>query len=69
MIVTITAVIWVCDNCGEYYGASSAGDLREQWNTKLNSDERTFPRSQCPTPVCAQQGIQRRPVNVDIRLR
>ena len=67
MIVTITATVWVCDNCGEYYAASSAGDLREQWNTDMKGQP-TFPRAQCPTMRCTQQGLQRRPVSVDIPL-
>ena len=67
IVVTVTAVVWICDNCGEYYAASSAGDLREQWNTDKKGQP-TFPRSQCPTMNCARAGIQRRPVNVGIAL-
>lgn len=63
---TITAIVWVCDNCGDYYGASSAGDLDEKWNE--HKGEQTFKRSRCPTPSCAKQDIHRRPVAVEIPL-
>ena len=66
VLVTITATIWVCDNCGEYYGATSAGDLHEDWNHHHGNP--TFRRSRCPNPACARLEIHRRPVKVDIPL-
>lgn len=66
VVVTITATVWVCDNCGMYYGATNAGDLHETWNTHHNHN--TFRRSRCPNPACAKQEIHRRPVQVEIPL-
>lgn len=67
-MTVVVATVWICDNCGAYYAASTAGDLAAQWNTKVNTSERTFPRSQCPTPSCAAAAIERRPVAVKIPL-
>lgn len=63
----ITAILWVCDNCGAYYASSSAGDLSEEWNYHHN--QRTFRRSRCPNAACAKQDIHRRPVAVTVALQ
>lgn len=39
--------IWICPRCGNFYGSSSAGDLRASMNTDAKGRE-TFPRSRCP---------------------
>ena len=59
--------VWVCRNCGNYYASANAGDLSEIWNTDKKG-EQTFLRSQCPTRACADEGIQRVPVQVEVLL-
>jgi len=61
-----TIRVWICDNCGNYYGASSAGELDKEWNVEKNSNKPTFRRSRCPTPACAQKDIHRTPITVRI---
>lgn len=43
-----TIVVWICANCGNYYGSSSAGNLSEQIN-KDKQGNFLFSRSRCPT--------------------
>jgi predicted RNA-binding Zn-ribbon protein involved in translation (DUF1610 family) len=38
---------WLCPSCGNYYGASAAGNLEKQMNTDAKGQE-TFPRNRCP---------------------
>ena len=56
--------VWICPNCGNYYGASNAGDLSTTWNE--HHGRRTFLRSRCPTRACADEDIHRIPVLVDV---
>ena len=58
--------IWICRECGNYYASSNAGNLADKWNKDRRTGQRTFPRSRCPTRECAEQGIDREPVNVYI---
>lgn len=40
-------VVWICEQCGNYYGCTSAENLDKQ----LNRDAKgrvTFPRTRCP---------------------
>lgn len=39
--------VWLCPNCGDYFGSSSAGDLSAEWNTSKNGTP-LFPRNRCP---------------------
>jgi Zn finger protein HypA/HybF involved in hydrogenase expression len=40
--------VWVCPSCPNFYGSSNAGDLRLQWNHRINGQEKTFTRDRCP---------------------
>jgi hypothetical protein len=59
-----SVVVWVCDNCGNYFGSSSAELLHDQWNE--HHGVRTFRRSRCPTKTCAEQGIHRIPIKLEL---
>ena len=61
----MTLTIWVCPNCGNYYGSSDTGDLSTQWNTD-KKNQKTFRRSRCPTRTCAVEDIHRVPVRVEV---
>lgn len=60
-----TYTLWICPQpeCGNYYGTSSAGDLRKQFNQDSKAQV-TFPRTRCPD--CTRRGIvsERVPVQV-----
>jgi hypothetical protein len=57
-------VVWICPNCGSYYGSSSAGNLHEKWNE--HQGKPTFRRSRCPTVACAAEDIHREPKIVTV---
>jgi rubrerythrin len=44
---TIEVTVWVCPRCGNYYGATSAGNLHKFWNRDMKGFP-THRRSQCP---------------------
>ena len=57
---SVLVTVWVCFNCGNYYGASSAGDLsREKQATPGRPNSASLMRSACPTPTCMQRGLHR----------
>jgi hypothetical protein len=58
----VHAVLWVCPRCLRYYGASSAGDLRQEMNQDIHGQP-THSRAQCP--FCH---TERRPHYVEIEL-
>jgi hypothetical protein len=66
MDVKVHATIWICPTpgCGNYYAASSAGDLAESYNLDKNG-QRTFRRADCPD--CRIRGRTVTRVAVDIR--
>jgi predicted RNA-binding Zn-ribbon protein involved in translation (DUF1610 family) len=39
--------VWLCPDCGNYYGSSHAGDLTKKLNFNLQNKP-TFARSRCP---------------------
>jgi predicted RNA-binding Zn-ribbon protein involved in translation (DUF1610 family) len=53
--------VWICPDCGNYYAASSAGDLLVEVNIDKESKKPSFPRARCPTPACAMKGTMRVP--------
>lgn len=53
--------VWICPDCGNYYAASSAGDLLANINTDKETKKPSFPRARCPTPACATNGTMRVP--------
>jgi hypothetical protein len=59
--------VWVCEDCGNYYAASSAGDLRLKINDDKETKRPSFSRARCPTPDCATKGTLRVPVNLATR--
>ena len=54
--------MWVCPRCGNYYGASNAGNLDKLWNRDAKGRP-THRRAQCPT--CH---IRRKPYRVTIEV-
>lgn len=64
----VTAVLWICPRCGNYYGASSAGNLREEMNTDLHGRNQTFARSICPNCRRIGHEIHRVPIRVTVTL-
>ena len=59
--------VWVCKRCGNYYASENAGNLSEKWNTDMKGTRTTL-RSRCPTRACADEGIHRVPVQVNVPL-
>lgn len=43
--------VWVCPNCGNYYGSTSAKDLNDQMTADIKGQP-THLRSRCP--ACGQ---------------
>lgn len=62
----VDLTVWVCptNGCGNYYAASSAGDLRTTMNVEPNSSKTTFPRSRCPDCKTRGREVDRVPVGV-----
>lgn len=40
--------VWVCPNCGNYYGASSAGNLADKPQPGRNGVPKDVSRAKCP---------------------
>ena len=57
--------VWICEQCGNYYGASNVGDLLDTWNYDMKGKP-TFPRARCPTPSCAIKDIMRKPIRLAV---
>lgn len=57
-----SVIVWICPACSNYYASSSAGNLVEKWNQKLNGGGRTFNRATCPD--CRRGGdlVERVPI-------
>lgn len=59
--------VWVCPNpgCGNYYGASGAGDLSKRLNQDAKGNP-TFARSICPD--CREHGhmVERIPLSIEV---
>lgn len=59
----VEVVVWVCRECGNYFAASSAGDLTTKM-TKNKNLRTQSPRSRCPTPACQAQARDRESVRI-----
>lgn len=59
----VEVVVWVCRECGNYFGSTSAGDLSSTLQTtKRNKPQ--IPRSRCPNLACQAKEIDREPVRI-----
>lgn len=55
----MSIVVWICPECGDYFGSTSAGDLSQKWNqedvTAGHKGRRTFTRDTCQS--CRARGM------------
>jgi hypothetical protein len=61
--VKIEVTVWVCQQCGNYYGATSAGNLHKFFNRDAKGKVTTR-RSKCPNCV----GMYRKPYTFTIEI-
>jgi predicted RNA-binding Zn-ribbon protein involved in translation (DUF1610 family) len=59
----IEITVWVCPQCGEYYGATSAGNLHKFFNRDIKGKP-VSRRSQCPN--CT--GVTRKPYTFKLEI-